>query len=691
MPHYFLLFIISNLLRKLLVRAHQSFIDVKTEMQYITNLAHGEHMEKQVSCEIGNSTGGSNLSSGTCPRVQNKYDKLTKVIAAIRTLESTSIFEDEHQKTLQVYHETMIIDNKEREYSDGNFAYGQVFYQGFHRLFTTHPVAIDAVKRANVEQLDWFSLGSNIGTETFYSAVALDLNSIGYDVLCPLVEHSKTFRTQFNLESKTNFHCKDALDADLSNAGIIWVDNQAWDENLSNNIYAKLNQDMIPGALMIEYAMADHNSIDKLFFGDKLEVVGCSNIETSWATLNGVNTVSIFQKTESVLRKRLQSIRKMVNDVGTQVLNGPLTILANNRNEPNNHSTQEELLNLNEELQNLELLAREDTTLSSVQFVDRVLSLYSTVLFNWYHTNTFKQSTKGKNNTRTDGTFNQDETQTNYSWSRFEIHYLRTFAALSGKEFRTYGHGIRNRMAEYSYSHTFGTVDSTEIVSSRARIGTTLNFKELWNSAKYIIQERGLILDEKIVHHLNENNGHGPLYSFHGLEWDNNLDGDNGPDSVANIKISIAFHSYNALKDEYAKLSGESVSRFCLEGGLLSFVYSNDNKNSIETILIMYPRNNSDVEQAGLEIPNFTATTMLMFSSEQGLIPMFNLERNRLCAWYSEFSTNIGYVIDKWTHIGGNLETIGLQSWFPPSAFKDSTGERFEENAITLYFPNVYL
>ena len=118
--------------------------------------------------------------------------------------------------------------------------------------------------------------------------------------------------------------------------------------------------------------------------------------------------------------------------------------------------------------------------------------MYSTVLFNWYHTNTFKLATADK--TSSTSTSNNN-TGSNRNWSRSEIQYLRTFAALSGKEFRAYnlnGQWIGNRMAGYSYSHTFDTTDDTIVVSSRARIGTTINFKELWTVAKQIIQERGL-------------------------------------------------------------------------------------------------------------------------------------------------------------------------------------------------------
>ena len=102
-----------------------------------------------------------------------------------------------------------------RDYSYINFAYGMVFYHGFYRLFTTLPAAVDAITRARGRGLDWISFGSNVGTETFYSALTWNLHSEGYDVLCALVDHSLSFRQQFQLKELTNFHCKDALDGEF--------------------------------------------------------------------------------------------------------------------------------------------------------------------------------------------------------------------------------------------------------------------------------------------------------------------------------------------------------------------------------------------------------------------------------------------------------------------------------------------
>ena len=66
-------------------------------------------------------------------------------------------------------------------------------------------------------------------------------------------------RTLFIFTNKTHT-------ADLSNAGIVWIDNQSWDEHLTNSIYKKLNQDLIPGSIVIEYAMSKFGVFSNLLF-----------------------------------------------------------------------------------------------------------------------------------------------------------------------------------------------------------------------------------------------------------------------------------------------------------------------------------------------------------------------------------------------------------------------------------------
>ena len=465
--------------------------------------------------------------------IPNRYDVLMNVINSIRHLECTPTFVGNRNQAMHEYHEQMILEQQQhhpnnegdRDYTFINFAYGMVFYHGFHRLFTTHPMAMEAISRARGRHLDWVSFGSNVGTETFYAALTWNLNSVGYDVLCALVDHSKIFRKEYHLEEKTNFHCMDALDSDLSNGGVIWIDNQSWDEHLTNKIYTKLTNDAIPGSLIIEYAMSDYHAGTNLVLGNSLDLVGCAKLEVSWDN-NAGTTVSMFQKRESkytgnyydwsdygiLLRKKLKNIRLMVDDYRRSsesnsageidILKGPLTILSKNKNK---EEEEEEEVDMMAELLYLEVIEREDRfVLSNEYYRNKIMALYSTVLFNWYvhgsgHAHFIADGSSSKN---VDGHSKNDESRpssssssssslaTTMQWTAHEMSYLRTFALLSGNEFHAYnfnGKWVGNRMSGYSYSHTLDTSNKDTIVSNRLRIGTTINFKELWNAGKSFV------------------------------------------------------------------------------------------------------------------------------------------------------------------------------------------------------------
>ena len=230
----------------------------------------------------------------------NRYDKLMEIIDAIRALECTPTFVGDRNKAMHDYHVQMTATTPQRDYSYINFAYGMVFFHGFVRLFRYITVCLEAIVRIRARSLEWVSFGSNVGTETLYAATTWGVRSTGYDVLCNLVSYANEFRDRFRVDN-ARFFCEDALDADLLNAGIVWIDNQSWDEHLSNAVFSKLNRDLPPGAIVIEYAVSDFHAGAKLYVGNRLDVVGCATLDVSWDNNHGT-TVSIFQKNFTIFR-----------------------------------------------------------------------------------------------------------------------------------------------------------------------------------------------------------------------------------------------------------------------------------------------------------------------------------------------------------------------------------------------------
>ena len=139
------------------------------------------------------------------------------------------------------------------KYTWTNFAYGQVFFQGFHRAFT-RPRLYDALLESRMLGLDFVSLGSNVGTESLMAATAFGVNVVGYDLMCEFVEIAEKTRRELNIEN-ARFVCEDALLADVDNAAVVFIDNQAWDESLMNSMWRQLEKKLPTNALVFEYVM----------------------------------------------------------------------------------------------------------------------------------------------------------------------------------------------------------------------------------------------------------------------------------------------------------------------------------------------------------------------------------------------------------------------------------------------------
>ncbi len=154
------------------------------------------------------------------------------------------------------------------------------------------------------------------------------------------------------------------------------------------------------------------------------------------------------------------------------------------------------------------------------------------------------------------------------------------------------------------------------------------------------------------------------------------------------------YHDFAKLPDELSSIPEAGVEVLCLEHGLISFSYHNntgslrnDGAKSLEvfnedvhneqikdTRIIMYPASVNEVRNSGLEVPSYTGTVGLLFSEAGSLTPIFDLERNRLCAWRSQFPKHAKNVVDMWMDVGQSLESVSYRSasrynlYFPSSS-----------------------
>ena len=583
------------------------------------------------------------------PEYSNKKNiqltTLTKVIKGIRQLECTPSFVADRNQAMHDYHDMIAEKYPERDYTFINFAYGMVFFHTFHKMFVNIPMARDAIMRTQRQNLKFVHLGSNVGTETLYAALTWGVDSVGYDVLCNLVSEAKKFKAKFGV-TNAEFHCMDALESDLSDAGVVWIDNQSWDEDLTNKILKKLANELPIGSVVIEYAASDYHAESRLKISDWLEARSCASLDVSWDNQEGT-TVTVYGKRPLAytteynrwdeynlgIRRKLDSVRYMIEKVPSAA-DGPM---------------QWEGSDILTELKALQAADSSNAGVFTTQvYTDRVLELFQRTLFNWYckrwynlHTHLLAE----------------------------EIEYMELFFKMHGREYRAFnldGSWIGNRMSSYTYSHSL-KVGSESVDSSRFRVGTVKYFSEFWAFAKKILDRRGIALNPYYLEGIGKGN-----FSFHGLGWDIEKD---------HFKVYLMYHDFHAIPKRLRDLTEPGVETLCLPHGLISFTYKNslDSQKGkpqkgasfnpmvhaeqvLEEKVIVYPRKVKSAKDAGLEVPSYTGTLALMFSSERGMISLYDLERGRLCAWRSQFPSEGLEVADAWSNVGLPLETISYQT-----------------------------
>ena len=75
----------------------------------------------------------------------------------------------------------------------------------------------------------------------------------------------------------------------------MWIDNQSWDEELTNKIFEKLAKELPAESIVVEYAASDYHADSTLSVGNWLEARACSSLDVSWDNQEGT-TVTVYKK-----------------------------------------------------------------------------------------------------------------------------------------------------------------------------------------------------------------------------------------------------------------------------------------------------------------------------------------------------------------------------------------------------------
>eukprot|EP00854_Cymbomonas_tetramitiformis_P018803 gene18803-22464_t len=199
---------------------------------------------------------------------------LSRAVSYLRELECSDDFIHEQLRRVYTYHHTECPkQRRSREgaaesrrdatpscatYSFDTFNYGTLYYQGFTKIHKHNTVKTRLQKTAELD-LDYIFLGSNTGNELMYAAATYGVRVVGYDLLCPLVEIGQSVASRefadLVASKRISFHCQDALFADLSRAGLVYVDDCDWDLSVRRALWEKLKDEVPLGTVVVSWGM----------------------------------------------------------------------------------------------------------------------------------------------------------------------------------------------------------------------------------------------------------------------------------------------------------------------------------------------------------------------------------------------------------------------------------------------------
>ena len=239
-------------------------------------------------------------------------DTLRSVVASIRMREASMDFQFSRGAAVTA----MAANNipgvvGQRLWSEGNYGYGLVTFPAWEAIFVRPGIARDLVKPLVVaaaaaaaaaeargtppsntasDRAPFVVLGSNLGTEAFFAALSLGVRVEGHEILDSLHNTATRLQHEWSVprSGPASVHLVrgDALDADLSSARVLWMDNQVWDDRLVNAMLRKAAAELPPGALVVDFASASRPGISRDTASASMQalpLVGCAALESSWS------------------------------------------------------------------------------------------------------------------------------------------------------------------------------------------------------------------------------------------------------------------------------------------------------------------------------------------------------------------------------------------------------------------------
>ncbi|GMF11785.1 unnamed protein product [Phytophthora lilii] len=180
-------------------------------------------------------------------------ERLKLLITRLRNQEQQLTFQQGLKQAQQAF------SGHDGDYSAENFAFGSTPFPTWMTLFTQRPV-LDALARApDTATLTVF--GSSSGSLVLFATIALGINATGVEILPFLHNEAEQTRQALQVAThKCHFICADMLTVPVHKTSIVLLTSQCWDAQLYQQLQLKLETELQPGALVIDYKDALQSS-----------------------------------------------------------------------------------------------------------------------------------------------------------------------------------------------------------------------------------------------------------------------------------------------------------------------------------------------------------------------------------------------------------------------------------------------
>ena len=214
-----------------------------------------------------------------------RHAQLQAAIRAIRTLEDNPAFTVERNLMVDEMGATST-------YGFANFGYGQLYFHSFHAFFSDNVAAKQALH--SLEKRPFVVMGSNVGTEAFFSSLWLQQRTISCELVCGLsdiaTDLAQRHAPDLLRSNVLDIRCQDCLEIDVSDAGIIWLDDQVWEHGLVTKMCHKLTAELATPVTVFTF----RNFETEWCLHDQWTYHGRYSLAVSWSAIGAnIHTLSL--------------------------------------------------------------------------------------------------------------------------------------------------------------------------------------------------------------------------------------------------------------------------------------------------------------------------------------------------------------------------------------------------------------